>query len=487
MHDPTIRVCQVAEIRAIEEQAFATQESFAVMEKAAAAVARACVDLADPLLLVAGRGNNGGDAMVAGTLLRMARRQVAVWQPLGAAGSGGDAERAARLYASVQGRIESAEPDWHTIGAVVDGLFGIGLARDLEGLAAQVVTKINATQLSVVAIDVPSGLCADHGTVRGAAIKALRTITFFSHKPGLLMRAGKDYAGLVTVADLGHADLVAGHGGEVVGGPIGLEPLRRTADSHKGSYGILAVAGGAEGMTGALYLATRSAVAHGAGKVFAVPLDDNNPGLDLGCPEVMWRQTLPPSVTGIVFGVGAGTGPTAQAMFKQIVNCNVPCVIDADGLNLLAANQDLGKELVACPQPRILTPHPTEAARLLGVTTQDVQADRVGHAQHLARNLASVVVLKGSGTVIADPSGRWGIVDAGNPGLAQAGSGDVLAGVIGALLVQGMDVWDAAATGAWLHATAADQVLKQVGGPLGLPLQDICVTSARLLAGLLPS
>ncbi len=480
---PAKRVCTVAQVRAIEQELFRSQKPYAVMTAAGKHVAQCCQKIARNTVLVAGTGNNGGDAYVAATALLAKNGNADVWAPLGKPATV-DAKRAAREFAQAGGKVLAGTPQWEQYGCVVDGLFGIGLGRDLTGDALDAVKAINSAGKPIVAIDISSGLCADTATVRGDAVRALITVTFFCIKPGLLMGAGKELAGEVRVAKLGDDKLVTNQGGTVIDRPCGHEILRRNADSHKGSYGTLALIGGAIGMTGALALASRAAVAHGAGKVFVVALGSDAPAFDMLAPEVMWRTEIPEDSDVCSFGVGAGVGADAYNLLSTVVKRKSPQIIDADGLNLLAKNPKLRNALGKFAIDPILTPHPAEAGRLLDITTTAIQADRVACAQKLAAKAGAVVVLKGSGTVIADSKGVWGIVAAGNPGLAQAGSGDVLTGIIGALRAQGMSAWDAAVTGAWLHAKAADLICEERGGQLGLPLAQVCARSAQLLANL---
>lgn len=476
-----MRILDVETVRAVERREFRRRPTFEVMTDAAAAVARACSDLPDPLLFVAGKGNNGGDACVAAGMLALANREVHLWRPLGPPVRGGDAERAAKDYARMGGP-EAGPGALKRCGAVVDGLFGIGLDRNLADDAARCVRRINSSGKPVLAIDVPSGLDSDRGAVMGAAVRADRTVTFFGMKPGLLMRAGRDHAGEVIVADLSTGD-DGTPGGELVDGPVGTGRLRRKSDSNKGDHGSLAVIGGSAGMLGALMLATRAAVAHGAGKVFAVETGGSGTAVDPLRPEVMWREEVPDRVSAAAVGVGAGVTDSARDWLREAVGLRVPLVVDADGLNMLAASPRMRTGLKKRRAPTVLTPHPAEAARLLGKGTAEVQDDRVGSALRLAKRLASVVALKGSGTVVAGPDGRWGIVSSGNPGLAQAGSGDVLTGIVGALLCQGVPAWEAAAAGSWLLGAGADRVRSWTGGEIGLLLDEITAESSSILAG----
>ena len=478
---PLRRVCTVAEVRAIEQELFRTEEPYAVMSAAGKQVARYCPASAQSMLLVAGPGNNGGDAYVAATALLAKTRCAHVWAPLGPPVTA-DAQRALRDFQQAGGKVLDSSPQWRDYDCVVDGLFGIGLGRDLQQDALRAVQEINTAMLPVIAVDTPSGLCADTATLRGAAVHALATVSFFCAKPGLLMGVGKKLAGEVHIAELGATELVRDRGGQVIDQPCGHEVLRRSAAAHKGSHGTLALIGGAAGMTGALALASRAAVAHGAGKVLAVALGEDAPAFDPLAPEVMWRTQVPEAIDACAIGVGAGTADSAKTMLVAMLKRELPLIIDADGLNMLAQHQELLGTLAQRQNDALLTPHPAEAGRLLGTDTATVQADRLSNARELARRAQAVVVLKGAGTVIAGADGAWGIVAAGNPGLAQAGSGDVLTGIIAALRVQHMAAWPAAATGAWLHAKAADLICEARGGPLGLSLSEVCARSSSLLA-----
>ncbi len=485
------RVCTVEQIRSLEQESFRQLASRAVMQRAGEAVAAAC-SADGPVLAAAGPGNNGGDAIVAAAALAERGIEVQVWLPLGDSRPGSDAADALAGYRSAGGKERSAGdlPPDAPYGLIIDGLFGIGLARGLDGPAAAVADQANHHPAPVVAVDVPSGLDADSGAACSAAVAAGRTVTFFASKPGLHMRAGPSLAGEVEIDALGFAELTAGAGGELIESADACAALQRSSDTHKGSFGTLAAVGGAPGMTGALALATRAAVAHGAGKVYALAAGDA-PAYDPAAPEVMWpaggaadgKADLPAGTSALLVGCGLGRGAQAGVLLEQALEERVPAVYDADALNLMAEASDPGQLAgILAAQSAIITPHPAEAARLLGSDAGSVQADRVVAACELAKQMRCVAVLKGSGTVVADAQGRWGIVAAGNPGLAQAGSGDLLAGIIAALSAQGLGAWDAACCGAWLHAAAADQAAAEQGGCHGVRLARVCELSSMMLA-----
>ncbi len=368
--------------------------------------------------------------------------------------------------------------DW---ALVIDGLFGIGLARPLAGDLRAAVEYVNTLACPVLALDVPSGLNADTGNLVGAsgselAIRATHTITFIGDKPGLHTADGRDYAGLVEVADLAIDQALLPPAQARLNAPAlfasWLRPRRQ--NTHKGSYGDLAIVGGAHGMSGAPVLAARAALHCGAGRVFvgfleqAVAFDDAH-------PELMCRraQDLDFSTSTLAIGPGLGNSRMAHDVLAHALGSNAPLVIDADALNLIAAELGLQQKLRLRRASTLLTPHPLEAARLLGVTADAVQADRLAAARTLARHFNATVVLKGSGSVIAEANGMATINPTGNPALASAGTGDVLSGVCGALLAQGWPPAPAAWAAVWLHGDAADQLVARGSGPVGLTASEL--------------
>jgi len=264
-------------------------------------------------------------------------------------------------------------------------------------------------------------------------------------------------------------------------------PLARRSDSHKGTYGHIAVVGGGMGTQGAAVLAALGAQRAGAGKVsVGSPMGLKfNPGVH---PQLMTLpdRWLPEQFQAVVMGCGLGQSKRALAALKSVLGrTRSPIVIDADALNLLAANPALVAVLTHRVTPSVLTPHPLEAARLLGCTTADVQADRIAAATTLAARMGSVVVLKGAGTVCADAAGHWAIIDSGSPALATAATGDVLAGVIGGLLAQGLAPAAAALLGAWIHGRAGEIAAVRQGGDIGMPTSELPVRVSEVLNQLL--
>jgi ADP-dependent NAD(P)H-hydrate dehydratase / NAD(P)H-hydrate epimerase len=487
----------VEQIRAVEHAALAQLPPGTLMRRAGEATAKTALQMLGTthgnVLVLAGPGNNGGDALEAAWRLADAGMEVTVLPFARDATQSPDAQQA--MQRTLQSTARIAEPDKFPIAGtgwnlVIDGLFGIGLKRPVAGDMRAAIETINAMHCPVLAIDVPSGLDADTGTIVGAegiAIRATHTITFIGDKPGLHTCEGRDYAGNVETNDLdverAHFPAVHLHLNDPAWFAASLRP--RLHDSHKGSYGDVIVIGGAHGMTGAPMLAARAAVFSGAGRVYAAFVGDV-PAYDDAHPELMCRpaQNMEFSMATVVAGPGLGTSPAALELLRKMLTTPSLLVLDADALNLIAAHPDLQQQLVRRAGDTLLTPHPLEAARLLGMTSKAVQSDRVAAARELANRFQAVAVLKGSGTVIAAPGGAAMINTSGNPGLATAGSGDVLAGVCGALLAQGWPVWQAALGAVWMHGRAADLLVEQGIGPIGLTAGELIPTARQILNSL---
>ena len=568
-------VLDLATIRRLEGRWLDETEPGELMACAGAAVARVAMAMWKnlpahaPVILLVGPGNNGGDALVAGRILR--RAGLAVW----AAGMPGldtmppEAEDARAAWEAWQadgqvihgfeqvadwlwpdgdapdedasagddGDVPLAEP-----ALIIDGLFGIGLARPLAGRVAGLVWRVNRARVPVLAIDVPSGLDADSGAPVGGVdapvIHARRTVTMIADKPGLHTGAGLRHAGRVWVAPLSDLPLEAELDAlehdlpsVLLTAPLAAALLpARARDAHKGNGGDVLVVGGRLGMAGAARLAAQGAAGAGAGRVWIaveaeaslqtgaaedagepwpeddvqeevaadvgvleadvpvpIPDDEANDGpdvqweasgkaqqpVDLLHPEIMrfvWDTyiALPGSAPVLVVGCGLGQDETARQWLERALSSQAPLVIDADALRLLTETP----EAPCC----ILTPHPLEAARLLGVSVVDVQADRPACARALAARFEAVAVLKGAGTVVAAPDGRLAINTSGHSVLATAGTGDVLAGTIAALLAGLLRAgcppdeaaWQAACAGVWLHGRAGE-CLACSQGPRGVP------------------
>lgn len=464
---------RTATIRGIERDWIARLGGGVLMERAAQAVADAAARLARglpraaPILALVGPGNNGGDALLAIAKLRErgfpaealalsaappgAEDARAVWQAWTSAGG-----ELAPL-SSLAGRLTQARP----APLVIDGLFGIGLGRPLDGEAARAAQLLReARPAAVLAVDVPSGVDAETGGIVGGpgapAVRADLTVTMIGDKPGLHTGPALDHVGRVQVAGLGVVPGVAADG-ELFGREEARARLKpRARDSHKGSFGSVLVIGGAEGTRGAALLAGLGAQAAGAGKVFVAGPD--GPVFDPGQPQLMTRAPDAgfQGIDAVCIGCGLGRSDRAREALRQALQAPLPLAIDADALNLIAEDAALAALLAARRAPAVLTPHPLEAARLLGVRSAQIQADRIASAVALAGRTGAVALLKGAGSVVAVPGGGFSINASGCAALASAGTGDVLAGVVAALLAQGLPAPDAARTGAWVHGAAGE-------------------------------
>lgn len=432
-----------------------------------------------PVLVCAGPGNNGGDGFVTARELHRAGIPVVVRFDADPTRLPPDAA-AALASCRAAGADFCREAPARRFALVVDALFGIGLARPIDGACAALIGRINAFPGPVLALDLPSGLDGDTGGVLGCAVRASHTLSFIGGKPGLFTLDGPDHAGEVTVDNLG-LDLAA-----LPGALLGLDDFasalrQRPRNSHKGQFGSLAVIGGAPGMTGAALLAARAGLMLGAGRVFGGLLQSL--AVDTGQPELMLRSpdAALAAATAAVVGPGLGDSDAALGVLRRAVDADFPLLLDADALNLVAKRPVLAAHVARRAAPTLLTPHPAEAARLLAVATEAVQADRVAAALDLARRFRAHVALKGCGTVVADPDGRWRINATGNPGLASAGSGDVLAGIGGALLAQGWPAHAALCAAVHLHGAAADERVAAGDGPVGLAAGELIPAARRQL------
>ncbi|HUU72390.1 MAG TPA: NAD(P)H-hydrate dehydratase [Burkholderiales bacterium] len=477
----TIPVFQVNQVRLVEEWAFSQDPPPPLMERAGRATAELVRSLAPDnarrILVLAGPGNNGGDAFVAARYLKQWWFEVQVVFTGNAAKLQDDARAAHDAWHSAGGTMTDSIPaafDWHL---AIDGLFGIGLQRDLDERHTALVHELNQSDLPVVAIDVPSGLDADSGQVLGAAVRATRTITFLGLKAGLLTGDGPDHTGEIHLEALGidNPPLPDGHGYLIGDEVIAAALPPRTRNVHKGRFGDVIVIGGATGMVGAALLAGRSALKLGAGRVL-VGLLGEGPPVDFVQPDLMLRSVEEllerEAVGAAVIGPGLGQSDAALHALSKALRIDAPIVLDADALNLVATSRGLKAALQQRDQPALLTPHPAEAARLLGVETPLIQDDRIAAAQDLAAEFDAAVVLKGCGSVCALPEGTWCINTSGNPGMATAGMGDVLSGILGALLAQGAPAHSALLAGVHVHGLAADQLVSAGIGPVGLTASE---------------
>ncbi|TLD45095.1 MAG: Bifunctional NAD(P)H-hydrate repair enzyme Nnr [Accumulibacter sp.] len=439
------------------------------------------------LLILAGPGNNGGDAFVAARHLR--ERHFAV--SLVFAGEVGrlppDAAAACRRFVDDGGELLDSIPVGKRWAMIIDGLFGIGLQRPIAGRHGELVLAANTLaardRCPLLALDCPSGLDADTGRLCGMAIRASHTISFIASKPGLHTGDGPDHCGTVSVATLDlDAERLVKPTARTLGVDLLVDRLRpRARNTHKGSNGSAGILGGAASMVGAAFLAGRAALRLGSGRVYLGLLDGQAPAIDPLQPELMLRQAdalLAAPLTALACGPGMGNGDEAHGWLRRACSLPLPLLLDADALNLLAAEPSLREEVLARAAPTLLSPHPTEAARLLDRDTATVQADRPRAALELAARYRAVTVLKGCGSIVAEPDGEWFVNTSGNPGLATAGTGDVLSGFIVALLAQGWPALEAMLAAVHLHGIAADERVAAGCGPVGLSAGEL-IDSAR--------
>ncbi|TKB56857.1 NAD(P)H-hydrate dehydratase [Ferrimonas aestuarii] len=429
------------------------------------------------MTVICGRGNNAGDGYVVARQAMEAGLEVRLLQLQTNRQLSGDARLAQKQFLSSGGHIQEATCE--AIGTpdlIVDALLGTGFQGQLRLEVGQLVSAINDNGAPVMSLDLPSGLEADTGHVETVAVAADLTVTFVAVKQGLLTGQAASYCGDILLEPLCIGQELAQE--EVpqsykINYQDFLEHLQpRVADSHKGHHGRIAVIGGNHGMPGAVRLASEAALRSGAGLVSIISRYENLPLIQAGRPELMlwgsdiadievyqrvsWGQV-------VLCGPGLGSGDWAYHMWRVALNAERPLVMDADALNILAKH----------PQKRqdwVLTPHPGEAARLLGVETIEVQRDRFWAAQELYRRYGGVIVLKGAGTLIYDGA-RMLVAPVGNPGLATGGSGDVLSGIIASLLAQGLPPCEAAACGVCLHGEAADYAAE--AGQRGMLASDL--------------
>ncbi|KAI2691850.1 NAD(P)H-hydrate dehydratase [Pseudomonas sp. TNT3] len=452
-----------AQVRGLDASLIAAGTSgFELMHRAARATWRALVrqwPTADTLSVLAGHGNNAGDGYLVAVLAQRAGwtvRVLAVGEPQRLQG---DAALAHAEAVSDNVTIDAWNPHLPLRGVVLDALLGTGLTGDVREPYASAIAAINASGLPVAAVDIPSGLCADTGRMLGDAVRADLTVTFIGLKLGLFTGDAADCVGALVFNDL-QADSQLINQADASARRLTTGNLPRLAarapTSHKGKFGHVLLIGGDHGFGGAILLSAQSALRSGAGMVSVATRSEHVPAALARIPEAMVLGTssanqlmgLLQKVSVLVVGPGLGQASWGRSLLSAAANAPLPQVWDADALNMLAEAQ------VSLPKGCVITPHPGEAARLLGITTAQVQADRPAAAHALSKKYTAVVVLKGAGSLIASPDGRLALCHQGHPAMATAGLGDVLAGLVGALLAQGMDTFDAACLGVWLHANA---------------------------------
>ena len=486
-----------SEIRQMEQTVFALPNPPNLMEKAGYAAAQVTADkllseTKNRVLVLAGPGNNGGDAFVVARYLKQWKFQVTLIFTGHRDKLSADAKQALDAYLALDDDILNEIPRNTYWDAVIDGIFGIGLDqhkdRPLNEKYVNIIKSANGLNVPIVALDIPSGLGSDNGCIQQAAIHATYTATFIGFKPGLFTNDGPDHCGEVLLCDfeLDPPILTTPHTWLIDQSSIQqFLPPPRHANSHKGTYGSIGLIGGSTNMTGAVLLAGKAALKLGAGRVYLGLTGRDAPVVDMTQPELMLRSPHDlfkmENINCLVVGPGLGLEPDNHAWVDAALNTHHPLVLDADALNLIATFTHLANKLQRRKAPTILTPHAAEAARLLGTDTKGIQSDRMAASLKLANAFNCYIVLKGVGSVCAIPDGHRYINTSGNPGLSSAGTGDVLSGVIGALLAQGLAIKSTLLLATYLHGAAADTLLQQNNGPLGMTASEIINPARQLL------
>lgn len=418
-------------------------------------------------LILCGHGNNGGDGYVVARLAQAAGYQVTLLACEGSSDLPEEAEIARNSWLEAGGEIHSVDAPWpDRVDVIVDALLGTGLNRPPAAPYAALIEQANLHPAPVFAVDMPSGLVAANGTAPGAVIKAAHTLSVIALKPGQLTGKARDYIGQLHFSALGLEGWLAGQTAPMARFDAGylvhwLQPRRPT--SHKGDHGRLLVVGGDEGTAGAIRMTSEAALRTGSGLVRVLTHKQNIGPILAARPELMVDELSDQRLAEglawadvIAIGPGLGQRDWGQKALKSVENSEKPMLWDADALNLLAISAQKR-------QNRIITPHPGEAARLLGIKTSEIENDRLHAAASLAKRYGGVVVLKGAGTIIASESGQIAFADVGNAGMASGGMGDVLSGIIASLMGQKLALFEAACAGCVVHGAAADAVAQQRG------------------------
>ena len=471
------------QVREKEGQAAANSscDMFTLMQRAGDEVFKQCLELmpnSDVYLVLVGQGNNAGDGYIAAINAKLAGKQVHLCAVEPERTLDGDAGKAQQRWLDSGGSINGFDAALlEKSDVVIDALLGTGINSYIRNEFADIIDAVNASSTPVVSVDVPSGLDANTGQSLGRCVQADITVTFVGIKPGLVTGAGKQSCGKLVYADLGIGKAFQALA-KASATMLNIDHFKgmgpREINSHKGTYGRLLCIGGNRGTAGAIRLASEAALRGGAGMVRVYTHESSVVQVSAGRPELMVTDfNLEDALawaTCVVIGPGLGQDEWAESAFettmKHCQSQNKPVVIDADALNLLC-QQSTAYTL----SDSILTPHAGEAARLLGVSIDDVESDRFNYARQCSQRYHAVCVLKGAGTLIDNEKKTW-VCRHGNPGMATAGSGDVLSGILGALLAQGVETDIAAKYGVVLHAKAGDDIA-QLYGQRGMIASDL--------------
>ncbi|WP_354623386.1 NAD(P)H-hydrate dehydratase [Psychromonas sp. MME2] len=413
---------------------------------------------AKQILIFTGKGNNGGDGYILAQLAKQAGLSVQLCQMGSSYDLRGDAAIARDSWLAAGGCIESVtEADFSRADLLVDALLGTGFTGELRPEYQILIEQINESSIAVLSVDLPSGLDANCGTLHSHAVKAQATVSFVGLKQGLFTGHANDYCGQIYFTGLGisaqFSKLASSEVSRIGYQELCVHLLPRSRYCHKGMFGRVLLVGGNLGMSGAVRLAGEAALRSGAGLVKILTRVENQGYINIGCPELMviiqeQQKNFMDWPTHLVIGPGLGQDVWAQQLFKLITMSELPCVVDADALNLLAENNLYKNNWV-------LTPHPGEAAKLLACTVQDIEADRFAAVRKIQRRFGGIVILKGAGSLICDHQHIY-VANVGNPGMASGGMGDLLSGIIVALLAQGLNPLVAVQLAVCLHGEAGD-------------------------------
>lgn len=436
------------------------------------------------LLVVCGAGNNAGDGYVLARLAGQAGYQVTVCSLISTDKLNGDASLACQHWLELGEVVEYEDVLLDDCDLVIDAILGTGLTREVEGEWKWCIGAINSSGKAIVSVDIPSGLNANTGCIQGAAINAQYTVSFIGLKQGMFTASGKQCCGEILFDDLAVAESIREQqaaSAHLITDSILQKLPRRRHDSHKGDYGHVLIVGGNSGMAGAVALAAKATLSAGAGRVSAVTLPEHVAAVVSICPEAMVHSTATgqldetqlAGITHCVIGPGLGKDAWARRLMYEVMQLDVPVLYDADALNLLAYSQQIPANT------SVITPHSGEAGRLLETSAAEVQQDRFAAIKRLQERTGSVVVLKGSGSLVADDTGIM-VSACGTPAMASAGMGDVLSGIIIALIAQQLSPTMAAATGVYAHARSAE--LAADGAQRGILASDVMAQLKVVLA-----
>ncbi len=430
-------------------------------------------------LILCGHGNNGGDGYVVARLAQAAGKQVTLLACESEKPLPEEAQTARDAWLEAGGEIHAADTAWpEQVDIIVDALLGTGSNRAPVAPYSTLIQQANAHAAPVLSVDMPSGLSAANGSAAGDVMAATHTLSVVALKPGQITGKARDFVGALHYADLGLSACLASESAPMARYDATflshwLKPRRPT--SHKGDQGRLLVVGGDTGTAGAIRMTSEAALRTGSGLVRVLTHKDNIAPVLTARPEIMVDELTDERLTEalewadvIAIGPGLGQREWGKKALKSVAGSEKPMLWDADALNLLAISAEKR-------QNRIITPHPGEAARLLGIKTSEIESDRLHAAQALAKRYGGVVVLKGAGTIIASEAGEMAFADVGNAGMASGGMGDVLSGIIASLMGQKLALFDAACAGCVAHGAAADAVAAQRGtrGMLATDLFDL--------------